>query len=65
MKARRSILQAAIEREDWETAALCLALGVVRAARKLPPEALEEMIGQLSIEDERQHPHRRRRRDRR
>jgi hypothetical protein len=54
MRGRVSLLQAAIEREDWETAALCLALGVVRAARKLPPEALEEMIEQLSvIEDER------------
>jgi hypothetical protein len=65
MKASRSILRRAIEREDWEAAALCLALGVVRAARKLPPDALEDMIDQLSAEDKRPHPHRRRRRDRR
>lgn len=50
MKARKSILAAAIEREDWETAAICLLLGVSRAARTLPPEALEQMI-ELLAED--------------
>lgn len=48
MKARRSLLSVAIEREDWEAAALCLLLGVTRAARKLPPETLEEMIELLA-----------------
>ncbi len=61
MRRDESILRAAIEREDWETAALCLALGVVRAARKLPPETLEEMIGQLTDGLEETRPHRTRR----
>ena len=48
MKRSRSLLAAAIEREDWEAAALCLLLGVTRAARKLPPETVEEMIELLA-----------------
>jgi hypothetical protein len=52
MKRSRS-LEAAIEREDWEAAAYYLLLGVTRAARKLPPEALGEMIELLAEE----HPH--------
>ena len=58
VKARRSLLSVAIERQDWEAAALCLLLGVARAARKLPPETLEEMIALLSEAP----PHRRRER---
>jgi hypothetical protein len=61
MKPRRSVLAAAIEREDWEAAALCLLLGVARAARKLPPETLEEMIELLAETP----PHRQRERRRR
>jgi hypothetical protein len=52
MNRARSLLETAIEREDWETAALCLLLGVTRAARKLPPEAIEEMIALLADEAE-------------
>lgn len=48
MKARRSLLSVAIERQDWELAALCLLLGVARAARALPPQTLEEMIELLA-----------------
>jgi hypothetical protein len=48
VKARRSLLSVAIEREDWELAALCLLLGVARAAQKLPPETIEEMIELLA-----------------
>ena len=44
MTDTRPLLEIAIERRDWETAALCLLLGVARAARALPPGALEEMI---------------------
>ena len=65
MSPHQSALRVAIEREDWEAAALCLALGVVRAARKLPPGAIEEMIGQLGLDDERPHRDRRPRRGRR
>lgn len=52
---RRSLLAAAIEREDWDAAAVVLLLGVVEAARKLPPQTLEEMIALLAEK----HPHRR------
>lgn len=48
MTARRSLLSVAIEREDWEAAALCLLLGVTKAAHKLPPETLEQMIELLA-----------------
>lgn len=48
MKARRSLLGTAIERRDWEAAALCLLLGAARAAQTLPPETLEQMIWLLT-----------------
>ncbi|HVP05536.1 MAG TPA: hypothetical protein VMT90_07675 [Dehalococcoidia bacterium] len=51
----------AIERQEWEVAALVLLLGVTRAARLLPPETLEAMIDLL----EESPPHRRRERRRR
>lgn len=51
MKSQRSVLSIAIEREDWEAAALCLLLGVTQAARKLPPETLEQMIELLAEAD--------------
>lgn len=44
------VLALAIERRQWELAAVCLALGVTRAARALPPQALEELIEILSVE---------------
>jgi len=43
------VLALAIERRQWELAAVCLALGVTRAARALPPQALEELIAILSV----------------
>jgi hypothetical protein len=48
MKRARPLLEVAIEREDWEAAALCLLLGAVKVARAIPPETLEEMIEMLS-----------------
>jgi hypothetical protein len=48
MKRARPLLEVAIQQENWEAAALCLLLGAVRAARKIPPETLEEMIELLS-----------------
>lgn len=45
---RDSLLAAAIERQDWDTTALLLFIGVTRAARKLPPDAIEQMIEALS-----------------
>jgi hypothetical protein len=53
---KRSLLDVAIEREDWELAALCLMWGVVEAARKYPQEALDALLDELAIEP----PHRRR-----
>ena len=43
-------LTTAIERQEWELAALCLALGVTRAAAALPPEAVEALLETLQPE---------------
>ncbi|HEU4760129.1 MAG TPA: hypothetical protein VFT91_09140 [Dehalococcoidia bacterium] len=37
-------LAEAIEARQWELAALCLLLGVTRAAAALPPDALEGLL---------------------
>ena len=49
-KGTRPLLDVAIEREDWELAALCLMWGVVEAARKYPQEALEALLDELELE---------------
>ena len=46
-------LAVAIERQQWELAALCLLLGVTRAAAALPPDALEGLIEVLDAGPER------------
>ena len=48
----RSLLEIAIEREDWEAAALCLVLGIVEAVRKLPEGGIEEVLALLALDDE-------------
>jgi hypothetical protein len=48
VKRARPLLDVAIEREDWDTAALCLLLGAVKVLSAIPPETLEEMIEMLS-----------------
>ena len=57
---RRSLLAIAIEREDWELAALVLLVGVSRAARLLPAETLEAMIELLSEAEDPAHRRRER-----
>ena len=37
-------LALAIEKKEWELAALCLLLGVSRAAAALPPDAVEGLL---------------------
>jgi hypothetical protein len=49
MKAM-SALALAIERKQWELAALYLLLGVSRAAAKLPPDAVYGLLEVLSVE---------------
>jgi hypothetical protein len=49
MKAM-SALALAIERKQWELAALYLLLGVSRAAAKLPPDAINGLMEVLSVE---------------
>jgi hypothetical protein len=39
-----SVLAQAIERKQWELAALYLALGVSEAAAKLPPDAIHGLL---------------------
>lgn len=45
------VLAQAIKEERWELVALCLLMGVIRAAEKLPPEALEGLLDLLGGED--------------
>ncbi len=40
----RGALNEAIQREHWELAALCLLVGVTRAAESLPPDAVEALL---------------------
>ncbi|MEX0799851.1 MAG: hypothetical protein WD379_01375 [Dehalococcoidia bacterium] len=50
-------LATAIERKQWELAALCLMLGVTEAAAALPPEAVEGLLELLAgLEDDEQRP---------
>ncbi|MEE8369353.1 MAG: hypothetical protein V3S00_01140 [Dehalococcoidia bacterium] len=50
-------LTMAIERQQWELAALYLLWGVSRAAAVLPPDAVEGLLAVLSPEpDRRQSP---------
>ena len=43
-------LAVAIERKQWELAALCLLLGLTEAAAKLPPDAIEGLLEVLVAE---------------
>ena len=61
----RSLLEIAIEREEWEAAAMCLVLGIVEATRKLPAESVEELLSLLALDDEPPGRYRRRRERRR
>lgn len=49
----------AIEREDFELAALYLVLGFLKVIETMPPDAVESMLEVLDAE-EAPHPHRRR-----
>ncbi|MCS7276902.1 MAG: hypothetical protein NZ695_07815 [Dehalococcoidia bacterium] len=40
-------LAVALERGRWDVAALCLALGVVEAASRLPPDSLQALLALL------------------
>ncbi len=56
-----------VERKDWETLGLCLALGVVRTAARYSPEAVEALIDELAgeLDPPQGRPHRGRRGTRR
>jgi hypothetical protein len=58
----KSVLAQAIEREDWEMAALCLLLGAVEAANKLPRETLDALLDELDFDLDAHRGSRRRRR---
>ena len=60
----RSLLEIAIEREEWELAAWCIVAGVMDAAASLPPEAVDELMEMLAA-DEAEATGRRRKRQRR
>lgn len=43
-----SVLAHALDRQQWELAALCLAEGALRTAARLPPDALEGLLESLA-----------------
>jgi hypothetical protein len=47
----RSLLAIAIERENWELAALCLIAGFLEVLEALPPDAAESLMEVLVAED--------------
>ena len=47
------LLATAIAEERWDVAALCLVLGVARAARALPPDTVDALVELLAAEPER------------
>ena len=47
----KSLLAVAIDREEWELAALCLMIGVIEAAEKLPQETLDALLDELELEE--------------
>jgi hypothetical protein len=57
-------LAVALERKQWELAALCLLLGLTEAAAKLPPEAIEGLLEVLAADGASARRKRRSRRDR-
>lgn len=48
MRVKEITLAAALAREDWDGAARCLLVGMVRALRELPPDSLEGLLEILS-----------------
>jgi hypothetical protein len=44
-------LAAAIERKQWELVSAYLLLGVVEAAKALPPESVVALLDLLSVDD--------------
>ena len=51
MTGPKSTLAVAIERRNWELAALCLLVGVAEQAERLPPETLERLLDLLEVAD--------------
>ncbi|MBI4232899.1 MAG: hypothetical protein HY686_00470 [Chloroflexi bacterium] len=39
-----SVVSNAIQQEQWEVVAYCLLLGLARAASRIPPEALANLV---------------------
>lgn len=51
-------LDYAIRTENWELAALCLVMGAVEAVKELPPDAVDEMLAMLDLDEEECRPQR-------
>ncbi|HET9477017.1 MAG TPA: hypothetical protein VFP63_05985 [Dehalococcoidia bacterium] len=49
----RNLLAVAIERQNWELAALCLVAAALEEIRSLPPDVTETMLEILAMEEER------------
>lgn len=56
-----NLLSIAIERENWELAALCIVFAAVEQVQGLPPEGADALLELLEIEGRRPIPRRGRR----
>lgn len=45
-------LDYAIRTENWELAALCLVVGALEAVKELPPDAVEDLLSEMDIDEE-------------
>jgi hypothetical protein len=61
----RNLLAVAIERQNWELAALCMVAAALEDIRSLPPDVTETMLDILAMEEQRPAPRRLRRRSER
>ncbi len=44
-----SLLATAVKKKNWDLVALCLLIGVVEEAARLPPETLESLLELLEL----------------
>lgn len=43
-----AVMSVAVQRRQWDLVAFCLALGVLKAAARIPPDALQGLLDALS-----------------
>ena len=54
-----TLLAQALAREDWDSAARCLLVGMARALEKLPPDSLDGLLDVIDGREDALEPRRR------